>query len=112
MKVVLGILMLLLPAFLRNFAAWIVETFVGDKLFADVARASREKSISEYYKLIHAKNEYRNKFNEEVRVQRIIRMRSLAQSSPPTAGLVEAGPRRYHRSRAGPSAIATWVRVP
>lgn len=58
-----------LLAFLRNFASWVVETFFGDKLFANVARASRKKSVAEYYKLIAAKNEYRKRFHEEVCTQ-------------------------------------------
>ena len=68
-----------LLAFLRNFASWVVATFLGDKLFANVARASRKKSVAEYYKLINAKNEYRKRFHEEVRVQ--ISHSALATSS-------------------------------
>lgn len=54
------------PAFLRNFFAWIAGTVVGDELFANTARASRKKDVAEYYKLMKEKVDYAVKFQKEV----------------------------------------------
>uniref|UniRef100_A0A8H7XRN7 amidase n=1 Tax=Psilocybe cubensis TaxID=181762 RepID=A0A8H7XRN7_PSICU len=54
------------PSLVRSFAAWILETFVGDKIFAETIRASRAKTVAEYWKLIHQRNECVKKFYEAV----------------------------------------------
>ncbi|KAF9485469.1 amidase [Pholiota conissans] len=55
-----------IPGFIRNFAAWVIEKFVGDTLFASTVRSSRKKEVFETYQLIKAKNEYRNRFYNDV----------------------------------------------
>ncbi len=53
-------------AFLRNFAAWVIKTMIGDKVFADAVRSSRKKNLTEYWKLNTEKNEYKRVFEEKV----------------------------------------------
>lgn len=54
------------PAVVRIFATWIIESFLDDKLFADSIRATKAKSVSDYWKLISERNEYVTHFNETV----------------------------------------------
>jgi len=57
---------LFIPAFVRTFAAWIIEAFLGDKIFAETLRVTKSKSVSSYWKLIAAKDEYIRHFNETI----------------------------------------------
>ncbi|KAJ2923905.1 hypothetical protein H1R20_g13191, partial [Candolleomyces eurysporus] len=40
-----------LPWFVRSIAGWVLESIVGDKIFASALRASRAKSVTEYWAL-------------------------------------------------------------
>ena len=53
-------------AFVRSFAAWVLEKFVGDKIFARVFRVAHEKRMSEYMKYCDARNAYNKMFYAEV----------------------------------------------
>jgi len=53
-------------AFLRNFAAWVIKTMIGDTVFAGALRSSGTKNLTEYWKLNVEKNEYKKKFEEKV----------------------------------------------
>jgi len=53
-------------AFVRNFACWIIDRFVGDKLFANALRSSRSIGVGEYWKLINEKDEYNRQFQKMV----------------------------------------------
>ncbi|PPQ63300.1 hypothetical protein CVT24_006745 [Panaeolus cyanescens] len=55
-----------IPAALRAFAVWAIETFIGDKIFSDTMRYSRKKGVSEYWNLVAQKHEYTRKFYEKV----------------------------------------------
>jgi len=55
-----------LPSLLRNFAAWAMEQFTGDKFFADVFRSSRQKDVAEYWRINEQKNKYRRQFQKMV----------------------------------------------
>ncbi|KAF8817567.1 amidase [Phlegmacium glaucopus] len=54
------------PSIVRTFAAWILETFWHDKLFADTVRIAKSKSVHDYWKLISEKNAYTKRFYETV----------------------------------------------
>ncbi|KAF9054357.1 amidase [Panaeolus papilionaceus] len=54
------------PGPLRNFAAWTIETFFGDKIFADTMRCSRKKPVADYWDLSAQKGEFVKRFYEHV----------------------------------------------
>ncbi|KAF9557330.1 amidase [Agrocybe pediades] len=55
-----------IPSVLRTFVTWIMETFLGDKLFADTMRVTRAKTVTEYWKLNSEKEKYTQRFYDEV----------------------------------------------
>jgi len=55
-----------LPSVVRIFASWVLETFMGDELFAEALRVTKAKSVTDYWKLISQKEQYVQRFYEEV----------------------------------------------
>ncbi|EAU90351.1 amidase [Coprinopsis cinerea okayama7 len=55
-----------LPSFVRGFAAWVLETFMGDKTFSDTIRSARVKGVDEYWALSAARDAFALKFQEQV----------------------------------------------
>ncbi|KDR65722.1 hypothetical protein GALMADRAFT_260127 [Galerina marginata CBS 339.88] len=55
-----------LPSVVRTFAAWILESFMGDKMFADNLRVAKAKSVTDYWKLNAQRDEYAQMFYEKV----------------------------------------------
>ncbi|KAF8957476.1 amidase [Flammula alnicola] len=53
-------------AFVRTLAAWIMERFLGDKIFADTVRVTKAKGIADYYKLVDQRDAYKTRFYETV----------------------------------------------
>lgn len=51
---------------LRDIAAWIVETFLHDKIFADALRAAKNKTVREYWALAAERDRFVKNFDEEV----------------------------------------------
>ena len=51
---------------LRYIAAWIVETFFHDKIFADALRAARKKTVREYWALAAERDCFVKNFDKEV----------------------------------------------
>ncbi|THU99137.1 amidase signature enzyme [Dendrothele bispora CBS 962.96] len=54
------------PGFLLSIATWVVETFVGDAIFANLARVVHKKSVGEYNEWNTKRNEYNDMFFEKV----------------------------------------------
>ncbi|PPQ65493.1 hypothetical protein CVT26_000133 [Gymnopilus dilepis] len=55
-----------LPSVVRVFAAWVLETYLGDKIFAEAIRVTKSKSVTEYWKLIYQKEQYIQRFYQEI----------------------------------------------
>ncbi|KIL69168.1 hypothetical protein M378DRAFT_184407 [Amanita muscaria Koide BX008] len=55
-----------LPSFVRSFATWVIEKFVGDPIFAHVFRAARTKPMNEYMQYCAARDKYIKMFYQEV----------------------------------------------
>ncbi|TEB29057.1 amidase [Coprinellus micaceus] len=55
-----------LPAFVRSFAGWAIESVVGDKIFADTLRASTAKSVGEYWALTSERDDFTKEWYQEV----------------------------------------------
>lgn len=53
-------------AFVRWLAAWALERIVGDKIFADTLRASRTKSVGEYWALTRKRDDFIKQWYQEV----------------------------------------------
>jgi hypothetical protein len=51
---------------LRDIAAWIVETFFHDKIFANALRAARKKTVHEYWALAAERDRFVKNFDKEV----------------------------------------------
>lgn len=47
-------------------AAWVLETYFGDKIFADSARSARVKTVGKYTELIAERNGFIRSFHEQV----------------------------------------------
>ena len=57
-----------LPSIVRNFAAWIIDRFIGDEIFAGTLRSSRQKGVEEYWKINEEKYEFRRQFQKLVKL--------------------------------------------
>ena len=57
----------MLTAPIRAIAAWAVERFFGDKIFAGTMRASRVRTVTEYTENVARRNEFIRSFHEQVR---------------------------------------------
>lgn len=51
---------------IRRFGAWVVENLLNDKIFANIFRSSRIKSMLEYMDEVEARNRYNAIFEQEV----------------------------------------------
>ena len=51
---------------MRYVVAWLIESVVGDKIYAAIVRAVRHKSVGEYNALYEQKDIYEKLFYEEV----------------------------------------------
>ncbi|KAF8239357.1 amidase [Tricholoma matsutake] len=51
---------------IRTMAAWVLETYFGDKIFADSARSARVKTVGKYTELIAERNGFIRSFHEQV----------------------------------------------
>lgn len=52
--------------FVRAFASWVIDTFVGDHIFAKLLRSARRKSVTEYWAETKNRDEYIHRFTQEV----------------------------------------------
>ncbi|KDQ10331.1 hypothetical protein BOTBODRAFT_36235 [Botryobasidium botryosum FD-172 SS1] len=55
-----------LPEFLRVSIAWAIGAFTGDKIFADLVRATKARPVSELWKSLHGAAKYHAEFQKEV----------------------------------------------
>jgi amidase len=55
-----------LPGFLRTFAGWVLERFIGDPIFGNLIKSSRTKSVTEYLALAKERDAYIQRFNQQV----------------------------------------------
>ncbi|KAF8639100.1 hypothetical protein AX17_001743 [Amanita inopinata Kibby_2008] len=55
-----------LPSFVRSFASWIIDSMLGDKIFARVIRAACVKPMGEYMKLVAARDDYSKMIYEQI----------------------------------------------
>ncbi|KAG6869233.1 hypothetical protein C0993_009097 [Termitomyces sp. T159_Od127] len=55
-----------LPSFVRSFAAWAIETVLGDKIFAQIVRTTRVRPMEEYTSLIAERDDFIKTFYHEV----------------------------------------------
>ncbi|KAG5647829.1 hypothetical protein DXG03_007753 [Asterophora parasitica] len=55
-----------LPAFIRNFAAWVLETVLGDSIFATSVRAAKVSTVREYTELVAQREDFIKFFRKEV----------------------------------------------
>lgn len=55
-----------LPWFVRSFAAWVIETFFGDTMYANGIRSARVKTVTEYWHFTAKRDEFIRKFYDEV----------------------------------------------
>lgn len=53
---------------MRSLACWAAETFMGDKIFANLLSHSRTKSVQELQKCIAQRDEYRDFWMREARI--------------------------------------------
>ncbi|TFY61189.1 hypothetical protein EVG20_g7152 [Dentipellis fragilis] len=53
-------------AFIREFGRWIIQTFVGDDIFAKLFVHSRAKSVKEVYEYVEQRREFVSSWTEEV----------------------------------------------
>ncbi|WVQ83646.1 hypothetical protein IAT38_005788 [Cryptococcus sp. DSM 104549] len=53
-----------LPGWLHRLATWVIETFIGDKLYASVFATSRPKSVKEFWEFTHRRDVYANAFRK------------------------------------------------
>jgi hypothetical protein len=56
----------LAAAGLRAMIAWGLETFFDDKIFANVVRSARIKTVREYREFVTQRDDYNRLFQEEV----------------------------------------------
>jgi len=57
---------MLTAAGIRATAAWILETFFGDKIFADTVRSAKIRTVGEYTEIVAQRNEFIRSFHEQV----------------------------------------------
>ena len=55
-----------LPSFVRKLAGWVLENFTPNAGFARVLRQSGAKSVHDFWKWTSKRNEFADKFREEV----------------------------------------------
>lgn len=53
-------------AFVRWLAAWALESIAGDSIFANTLRASRTKSVAEYWALTRKRDDFVKQWYQEV----------------------------------------------
>ncbi|RDB20927.1 putative amidase PB8B6.03 [Hypsizygus marmoreus] len=53
-------------SFIRNFAAWTLETFFSDRIFASTVRNAKVRSIGEYTDLVAAREDFIKTFHRHV----------------------------------------------
>lgn len=57
--------------FVRSFAAWAIETVLGDQIFAKIVRTARVRPVEGYTSLIAERENFIKTFHRQVQARRV-----------------------------------------